>query len=205
MIKKLRLLLLIALTLSILFGGMNFETNKASAYSDGPCTLTHVVQPGQNLFRIGLMYGVRWDVLQYWNHLANPNLIYVGQVLCVAGPAVPSPGPVVTPPTTPPGPVVVYPGNPFGPTKDPRAWFPEVTLGQSFQLRAYNFPPNRQAVISMAPLGQQYVAYYTATTGADGTFHVSVTIPDGLKASPTVAVQVTTSGGYYAKNWFYNR
>jgi LysM repeat protein len=42
---------------------------------------THVVQPGENLYRISLKYGVTMDALMRANGLLNPNLIYVGQTL----------------------------------------------------------------------------------------------------------------------------
>ncbi len=42
---------------------------------------THVVQAGENLFRIALRYGVTLDALMRANGITNPNLIYVGQVL----------------------------------------------------------------------------------------------------------------------------
>ena len=65
---------------------------------------THVVQPGENLYRIALKYGTSWPVLAAANNLTNPNLIYVGQVLVIpAGgtqpPATPKPGTPV--PATP--------------------------------------------------------------------------------------------------------
>ncbi|MCD4684348.1 MAG: LysM peptidoglycan-binding domain-containing protein [Anaerolineae bacterium] len=44
---------------------------------------THVVQPGENLFRIGLRYNVMFDVLARANGLWNPNLIFPGQVLVI--------------------------------------------------------------------------------------------------------------------------
>ncbi len=42
---------------------------------------THVVQPGENLFRISLKYNVSLDALMRANGITNPNLIFVGQVL----------------------------------------------------------------------------------------------------------------------------
>lgn len=173
----------------------------SQASAQAACTRTHVVQPGQNLFRIGLLYGVQWTVLQQWNYLANANVIYAGQVLCVSGPNPSSP-----PPAPAPGPVIVYPGNPFGPTSDPRVFFPAVTLGQSFQLRGYNFPRNSQVVISLTTLGNTpYVPYYTATTDASGQFFVNVVLPAALQTAGTVAVDARTANGFYAQNWFYNR
>ncbi len=68
---------------------------------------THVVQPGENLFRIALQYGTTWPVLAAANNIANPNLIYVGQVLIIPGsggttpPPQPQPQPTAAPPTTP--------------------------------------------------------------------------------------------------------
>lgn len=49
----------------------------------GYCTQYHVVRPGENLFRIGLLYGVQWTYLQSINYLPNANWIYAGQSLCV--------------------------------------------------------------------------------------------------------------------------
>ncbi|MCG2769259.1 MAG: LysM peptidoglycan-binding domain-containing protein [Chloroflexota bacterium] len=61
--------------------------------------ITHIVQRGETLSSIAWLYGVNyWDIATL-NGLANPNLIYVGQVLLI-----PTTGPVPTP--TPPVPVV---------------------------------------------------------------------------------------------------
>jgi LysM repeat protein len=42
---------------------------------------TYVVQPGDNLFRIALRYGMSHLQLAQYNSIANPSRIYVGQVL----------------------------------------------------------------------------------------------------------------------------
>jgi LysM repeat protein len=42
---------------------------------------THVVQPGENLFRIGLKYGFTAEELAAYNGISNINLIYVGDVI----------------------------------------------------------------------------------------------------------------------------
>ena len=51
-----------------------------------PTSGVHVVQSGENLFRIGLRYG--WDVytLAAVNGIVNPNRIYVGQRLIIPQP-----------------------------------------------------------------------------------------------------------------------
>ncbi len=45
--------------------------------------VTHVVQPGENLFRIGLKYDLAWSTIAAANNLANPHQIYAGQVLTI--------------------------------------------------------------------------------------------------------------------------
>jgi LysM repeat protein len=44
---------------------------------------THLVQPGENLYRIGLQYGLTVDQLLAANNLANPDQVYVGQTLII--------------------------------------------------------------------------------------------------------------------------
>ncbi|MCB8982869.1 MAG: LysM peptidoglycan-binding domain-containing protein [Ardenticatenaceae bacterium] len=41
----------------------------------------HVVQAGENLFRIALSYGMTTEELAAYNGITNPSLIYVGQVI----------------------------------------------------------------------------------------------------------------------------
>ncbi len=43
----------------------------------------HVVQPGENLFRIALHYGMTWKALAAANGIVNPDLIYAGQRLII--------------------------------------------------------------------------------------------------------------------------
>jgi lipoprotein NlpD len=46
---------------------------------------THVVQPGENLFRISLSHGLKYQVVASWNNLPDPS-IKVGQVLRLTPP-----------------------------------------------------------------------------------------------------------------------
>lgn len=58
----------------------------------------HVVQPGENLYRIALKYGVSMAAISQANGITNPNHIYVGQRLTIpTGSACPPPA---TPPST---------------------------------------------------------------------------------------------------------
>jgi len=81
----------------------------------------HVVQPGENLFRISLRYGVPMASIVQANGITNPNLIFVGQQLTIpAGgvPTVPTPAPGAPPPTAVPGgstsTYTVVPGDTLG-------------------------------------------------------------------------------------------
>lgn len=53
---------------------------------------SHVVQPGENLFRIALHYGMTYQALAAANGIVNPDLIYVGQSLTISaeGPSEPA-------------------------------------------------------------------------------------------------------------------
>jgi LysM repeat protein len=53
----------------------------APAATTAPGQVTHVVQPGDNLFRIALRYGTTVEAIASANGIANPALIKVGQVL----------------------------------------------------------------------------------------------------------------------------
>jgi LysM repeat protein len=57
-------------------------------------TVTHVVQPGENLFRISLKYGTTVEAIAATNGIVNPSLVYVGQELTIpqGGGVTPGPG-----------------------------------------------------------------------------------------------------------------
>src|SRR5260221_13659994 len=46
---------------------------------------SYTVQPGDNLYRISLKFGVTMDSIAAANGITNPNLIFVGQVLNIPG------------------------------------------------------------------------------------------------------------------------
>jgi len=61
----------------------------------------HVVQAGENLYRIGLLYGLSWVVIAEYNGITDPNAITVGQELRI-----------------PPSPTATPEGQTTGPTND---------------------------------------------------------------------------------------
>lgn len=80
-------------------------TEEATPEGDGDAggeERVHVVQAGDNLYRIGLQYGVSWTVLAEYNNLANANDIEVGQQIRIPaaegaeGGATATPAPQVT-------------------------------------------------------------------------------------------------------------
>lgn len=71
---------------------------------------THVVQPGENLFRISLRYGVTVQEISQANNITNPGLIYVGQTLQIPAGSGVAPSPV-TPGQTCATVYVVQPGD----------------------------------------------------------------------------------------------
>ena len=68
--------------------------------------VTHVVQRGENLFRIALRYGTTVQAIASDNGIANPALIYVGQKLIIHSSGVQPPAPAPSGTT-----YVVQPGD----------------------------------------------------------------------------------------------
>lgn len=62
---------------------------------DSDDSLTHVVQPGDTLFRIAVRYGVPMEQIAQANNIANLSRIYRGQVLVIPGLSVPDGSPQV--------------------------------------------------------------------------------------------------------------
>lgn len=74
-----------------------------SGGSTGPakCPVYHRVVRGDNLTRIAARYGVTVGQVQQWNRIANPDRVYVGQVLVIYPPKCGGPGPGPGPKPTP--------------------------------------------------------------------------------------------------------
>ncbi len=91
------------------------------------CALTHTVQPGERLFAIATLYGVRWQDIASLNGLADPALIFAGQVLCLPDNARLPSTPTRTPSPTASATATATPSLTPSPTLDaclsPPAWF----------------------------------------------------------------------------------
>lgn len=82
---------------------MLFSVSVLSYAQDNSQPLRHVVQPGENMFRIALRYNVSIAAISQANNISNPNLIFVGQSLLIPGTTggtAPTPAP--SQPTPPP-------------------------------------------------------------------------------------------------------
>ncbi|MCD4687361.1 MAG: LysM peptidoglycan-binding domain-containing protein [Anaerolineae bacterium] len=82
-------------------------TEEPSATPEPPTTpppagqeIVHVVQPGENLFRIALQYNLLTSIVATYNGIDNPNLIFVGQRIRIptGGGATPSVAPATPAP-----------------------------------------------------------------------------------------------------------
>jgi LysM repeat protein len=67
-------------TLLIVLAAAVLVLNLGSAAAQSSCG-THVVRAGENLFRIGLRYGVNYHTLAAFNGIPDPTRIYAGQTL----------------------------------------------------------------------------------------------------------------------------
>ncbi len=76
-------------------------TTAASSYSSSGSV--HVVQRGENLFRIALHYGTTVQALALANNLSSISLIYAGQRLVIPGKGSASPAPAPAPVSAPTG------------------------------------------------------------------------------------------------------
>lgn len=211
-----RLALAIALVFVVLLAAAG---PMQAAKAQSACVSTYVVQPGDNLFRIGLKFGVAWPTLQAVNNLANANVIYVGQSLCIPAPGVvltptptpigPTPTPTKVPPTAVPPTGIVLPAPGVFPSIKLSTYY--AAPGQTITITGVNFPTNEPADILVAPLYAMlpYVPVASTTTTNTGTVNTQFIIPTVVNGQPLTgyAISVMVKGkvtGYFGYNFFYN-
>jgi LysM repeat protein len=179
------------------------------------CGATHVVKAGENLYRIGLQYGVSWSSIAAANNLTNANLIFVGQELCIpmAGPTSTGPTPTHTvTPTAGPTATSAPTATATAPTTAPPFAIPTITIvaivrNSSITVQTANFPPNQSFNVTMGPIGSLGVGGFTAGTvdsGAGGVLTATVSIPVEMANASAIAVRLQSSAGYYSFGWLYN-
>jgi lipoprotein NlpD len=98
------------------------------AAAEPPPTGTHVVQPGETLYKIAFRYRLDWRDLAAWNRLGDADRIYPGQSIRLSPPtgtasARPSSSPSQTPVGTKPAPRATAPSPPWRwPADGPVLW-----------------------------------------------------------------------------------
>lgn len=152
------------------------------------CTQYHRVRAGQNLYDIGLIYGVSWKDLAEINNLSNPRLIFTGQLLCVS-----TNGSTYTPP-------------PSGYT--PTFSIASVVRDSTVTIQTANFPPNDTFNVLMGKFGTQGIngtKVGTLKSGNGGSLSATFDIPTGLQGLSRIAIRLQSpTSGYFSYNWFYN-
>jgi LysM repeat protein len=80
---RLKVLISTLVLMSVIAGLAIVPAAQAQDFSVISCTTWHTVQRGDTMYRVALRYGTSVANIQRWNNIANANLIYVGQPLCV--------------------------------------------------------------------------------------------------------------------------
>ncbi len=83
-----------------------------------------------------------------------------------------------------------------------------VAVDQTVTIETRNFPANLTFVARMGPIGTRAIngtQVGNFNSGNGGTFRKTFNIPNNLKGSRQIAIRAdSTSGGFFAYNWFYN-
>lgn len=80
--------LLVATILGLVLLGNGFGSTILGAFAQTPCSAgdaTYVVVSGDTLGVIASRYNTTWQRLTSYNHIGNPNMIYIDQHICVPG------------------------------------------------------------------------------------------------------------------------
>ncbi|MEA4906661.1 MAG: hypothetical protein VB089_03510 [Anaerolineaceae bacterium] len=83
-----------------------------------------------------------------------------------------------------------------------------VVTDSTVTVLTYNFPAGKDWTVRMGNFGTLAIGgtiVGTINSGSGGSFTATFDIPDWLKGSYQIAIRMdSTTGGYYAYNWFYN-
>ena len=98
--------------------------------------------------------------------------------------------------------------TPDGYTGIPTFSITGVTKGESVTIKTNNFPAGKDFKVLMGNMGTKGVGGTHVTTinsGDGGAFTKTFDIPEALSGNTQIAIRLeSTSGGFYAYNWFYN-
>jgi len=135
-----------------------------------------------------LTYNMTWTPIAKANDLADPNLVYAGQVLCI---------PRSTQTST------WKPGKSVIPTFE----IVSVVKDEQVTIKTYDFPADTDFVVSMGKIGTQGInGLEVARINSDkgGSFTATYSIPSEYRGMQQIAIRLQSSTGFYSYNWFYN-
>jgi hypothetical protein len=187
--KKTQKFLLFLAVLLTLAGWMAFNPPAvaSAAVADKDCKIWHTVKPGEYLSQIARAYGTNYQTLVEINDLANANVIFPYQKLCVS----------ITG-GTPVLPVVTGSGSILATsvTEDTSVTLHGVSLAALTRYTVYLSNEKNSA----APA----IFAGAVTTTKDGTFTVTYKIPKNLIDVSKIKVTIIGAKGDAHSNWFYN-
>ena len=79
---------IVAVVLGLLLLGSTLGTHIFGAFAQSPCSSSdhsYIVARGNTLGGIAVRYHTTWQRLASYNHIANPNVIYVNEAVCIPG------------------------------------------------------------------------------------------------------------------------
>lgn len=167
--------------------------------------MTHVVQQGETLYRIGVQYGINYQQIAAWNNIPAPYSLQPGQVLNIyAGGSTSTVAAPVTTVTTPATPVVSYPTTPAV-TATPSATYHTVRSGETLYSVAQLYGQDYRNVAAWNGIAPPYylrvgqsLLVSPANTAVANTGTVTTTAPATTYYPPapayTTAPATNTSG-----------
>lgn len=193
--KKFSLIFIATVVLFALFIS-TFQTAQAATPPGVNCTQWHVVERGETLSKIAKKYNTTWVKIAEVNGLKDPNLIYLGNRLCVTYTGVTT-GATVTPNAiwTP-----IYSGT-------VRISADSVVEDKSVTLRGVYLNPKSTYTVYMGKYNAVHnndVIAGTALTDQSGKFLITYRIPKSLVDVSKIRVYLKNKSGDIAANWFIN-
>jgi N-acetylmuramoyl-L-alanine amidase len=79
---------LVMMVLALVWSSSAFAPNLFGAFAKNICASgdkVYVVRSGDTLSSIATLYGMNWQNLSTHNHLTNPNMLLIGQQICIPG------------------------------------------------------------------------------------------------------------------------
>jgi len=186
MMKHWTVLLLAGLLMQLLF---------APAVDAAPSLQTqtiHAVQPGENLFRISLRYGVTVDAIKSTNGLSS-DIVYVGQRLIIPTSGAPAPAPA-------------QPSTPTGGLHTVQAGETLSAIALRYGVTSWTLvQANHLASANLIYVGQQLIIPGSATTpGTPAPATGTYTVKPGDSLSSIAARLGTTVAALVAQNGISN-